>query len=357
MEERDYDLLHTPVDTLVYNLDEHSQDELKHWGIKGMRWGVRRYQNKDGSLTNAGKKRRAKLETELKELSPKQQKRQKTPSEMTNKELEKYIARRNAERIAYGLDRDISTLQRQSSGDGQGNSNQNQNQQGGQQGNQQKKSVFKDQVLTPVAVDIGKKAMSKLGDTLLSKVFGEGAPDNIAALKKEVEKVELDKRLVEAKNAIKKATQNQEKSIDERIKEYDFARRQAKDAADAAAEQIRRDREAAIKRSYEEPYTNPQSSNTNGGRYGFSFRKASKETTSSGESAVTRLLTAPADNNRGSDSGSNNGIGPWLGGSSINSTSVRSSSDSGRSYTNNIIDLNNSYVNSSGVTVYYRDDD
>lgn len=30
---------------------------LTHWGIKGMKWGVRRYQNKDGSLTPAGKKR------------------------------------------------------------------------------------------------------------------------------------------------------------------------------------------------------------------------------------------------------------------------------------------------------------
>ena len=31
---------------------------LEHHGIKGQRWGVRRYQNEDGSLTEAGKKRR-----------------------------------------------------------------------------------------------------------------------------------------------------------------------------------------------------------------------------------------------------------------------------------------------------------
>lgn len=45
-------------------------NELQHWGVKGMKWGIRRYQNADGSLTLAGryhqyklnKKRKAALE-------------------------------------------------------------------------------------------------------------------------------------------------------------------------------------------------------------------------------------------------------------------------------------------------------
>ena len=35
----------------------YGQNELYHHGIKGMKWGVRRYQNPDGSLTAAGKAR------------------------------------------------------------------------------------------------------------------------------------------------------------------------------------------------------------------------------------------------------------------------------------------------------------
>lgn len=73
------------------------ENELYHYGIKGMKWGVRRFQNKDGSYTPAGKKRRsqegwsddAKEAASIKKKSVKQ---------MSNSELRKLNERQNLER-------------------------------------------------------------------------------------------------------------------------------------------------------------------------------------------------------------------------------------------------------------------
>ena len=39
-----------------------STNDIWHYGIMGMKWGIRRYQNSDGTLTAAGKRRKKKEE-------------------------------------------------------------------------------------------------------------------------------------------------------------------------------------------------------------------------------------------------------------------------------------------------------
>lgn len=45
------------------------ENELYHHGVKGQKWGVRRYQNADGSLTTAGQKKAAALRRKYTKLS------------------------------------------------------------------------------------------------------------------------------------------------------------------------------------------------------------------------------------------------------------------------------------------------
>lgn len=58
--------------------------ELYHYGTKGMRWGIRRYQNTDGSLTAAGRRKYAKSRKDI--------------SKMSDEDLAKATARAKAEK-------------------------------------------------------------------------------------------------------------------------------------------------------------------------------------------------------------------------------------------------------------------
>lgn len=70
-------------------------NELQHAGIKGMKWGVRRYQNKDGTLTDAGKKRYNKNMSD--DARTASELKKKKVSELSNAELKKLNERSRLE--------------------------------------------------------------------------------------------------------------------------------------------------------------------------------------------------------------------------------------------------------------------
>lgn len=78
------------------NLEE---DILYQSGIKNQKWGVRRFQNKDGTWTSEGKKRRRLMEVAGKRKAPsKNDKKRKDISLMSDEELQKLISRMQLEK-------------------------------------------------------------------------------------------------------------------------------------------------------------------------------------------------------------------------------------------------------------------
>lgn len=69
--------------------------DLQHWGIKGQKWGVRRFRNPDGTLTDAGKARYA-LATG-----------KKNPLDMTDKELQSAVNRLRNEQAWRSLVKEL----------------------------------------------------------------------------------------------------------------------------------------------------------------------------------------------------------------------------------------------------------
>lgn len=60
-------------------------DELYHHGIKGQKWGIRRYQNEDGTLTAAGKSRYVRDTLKLNKMNKKIDKAEWIANKLQNK--------------------------------------------------------------------------------------------------------------------------------------------------------------------------------------------------------------------------------------------------------------------------------
>lgn len=75
-----------------------NQVELYHHGVKGQKWGVRRYQKEDGTRTALGKKRRNEIDYDSAHDDYKRAHTPKHYSQMSDKELREVNNRLNMER-------------------------------------------------------------------------------------------------------------------------------------------------------------------------------------------------------------------------------------------------------------------
>lgn len=156
------------------------QNYLAHWGIKGMKWGVRRFQNKDGSLTPAGRKRYDDYE-ESKARKQTQRKLKKGRfDDMSDEDLVKAINRARLEDTYRAL-----RPEQVSAG---------------------KKFTQKvmDEFVIPTAKKAGQNFVDKQLDKIMDKVLGV-KPDELAALKKEFDILDYKSKIDEIKTGTPRA--------------------------------------------------------------------------------------------------------------------------------------------------------
>lgn len=229
------------------------ENELCHYGIYGMRWGVRRYQNKDGTLTTAGQKRYRKELARLKneevvlknrkktaakfeklnskrkelddmrdELSGKRSKKVENtdkPKELSDQELAQKVARLRMEKDRLDLERQISEL-------------------------------------TPKKISVGKQMIEKFGPTIVRTLWNDvGKPNvnnfinkqlglkdenSIEKLEKEVKKMRLDKEKAQIEDFFSARETKKEKKTDPiRDKKYDTVKDKKKEPTNSRTEQTR----------------------------------------------------------------------------------------------------------------------
>lgn len=189
----------------------NNANELTHHGILGMKWGVRRYQNKDGTLTPAGKRKAAKMKEKYTELTGKRlvrkptkksevqndSNKKKSIKELSDTELRDKINRLQMEKQAKVLESDLAS-------------------------NKQKfASAVGKQVLAPAAIEAGKKVISSWLEKQGKEMLGlnpKETKDALAELKKEVDGLELKKRKAVAEDYLNKREEKKKKATDDNSK-------------------------------------------------------------------------------------------------------------------------------------------
>lgn len=269
---------------------------LYHHGIKGQRWGVRRFQTKDGGLTDAGRKRYSlgetihnyKVKKKRKQAAEKARLAKAAKAEhekkavegkvdlkdMTDDEIRKAIARKQLENAYTQLHpKQVS------------------------KGEAFAKTVLND-MIKPAAVNSGRQFLqdylNKVGKDLLKDKVD---PNSIEALQKQYTKLDLQKKIKDLKSGKSSALDElAEKAkvaeYEKKIYETDKARREyesrQRDDAEAAAK-----KEAESKESSSKPKNDSESSNAeqSSGKSGNKSSKKNKKDTKDTDS----VETAPTD--------------------------------------------------------------
>ena len=173
-------------------------DELYHHGVPGQRWGFRRYQNPDGTLTLAGRRRANKLAEKYAKVTGKklivkkrsvqgnEKQKPKTISEMSDQEIQAKINRMRLEDTYMSMIASRAPKPQVSRG---------------------KRFVnnIKRNVIAPALTEAGRTLLGNLikkkGNDL---IYGNGKskPDPVKEYEKKVEKLELQSREWKAKKNI-----------------------------------------------------------------------------------------------------------------------------------------------------------
>lgn len=197
-------------------------NSLQHHGVKGQRWGFRRYQNKDGTLTALGRKREKEMSDKLKSANKQLKALQKenetlrknsTPAsrntkEMTDEELRQKINRLNMEKQYSDIYKQLYPEQPKKEHPGKAYA-----------------KKFLSESVVPALTNVGKSYLEKT----LKKALGlEDKPDPSKALDLELKKLDYANKKLDydnKKNPKVDTDADELKSLENKYKKLDWEKK------------------------------------------------------------------------------------------------------------------------------------